>query len=286
MNTAQNSSITTTACSVCGNSRKKIFNRKILDKHEVDYFYCENCGLLQTEKPYWLEEAYSSAIATTDTGLLVRNRNLSKKLSCVLYFLLSKNSRYIDLGGGYGILVRLMRDIGFDFYWKDPHCQNLISRGFEDAEGSKNYLAATAFEVLEHIEDPIAFVNKSFTQEGITSLIFSTDLFEGDPPIPDDWWYYCFQSGQHISFYQKRTFEYIALKLDLHFYSFRRIHILTKQPINSAVYKLLTTFAYFPLFQYVRMKMKSKTFSDFEYISRSTQSKNSTLVSPTAMQHT
>ncbi len=38
---------------------------------------------------------------------------------------------FLDYAGGYGVFTRLMRDIGFDFYWHDPYTQNLFANGFE-----------------------------------------------------------------------------------------------------------------------------------------------------------
>ena len=40
---------------------------------------CPKCGYVQTETPYWLEQAYVHAINRSDTGLLRRNaRNCCK----------------------------------------------------------------------------------------------------------------------------------------------------------------------------------------------------------------
>ena len=118
-------------CPICDSERKEIFTAKILHQYEIKYFLCDNCGLLQTEEPFWLNEAYSSAIADTDTGIVARNLSISKKLTCILYFLFNKEGKYLDIAGGYGLLTRLMRDIGFDFYWQDVYCQNIFAEGFE-----------------------------------------------------------------------------------------------------------------------------------------------------------
>jgi hypothetical protein len=34
----------------------------VLTKHRVQYFRCDKCGFIQSEAPYWLEEANSFAI--------------------------------------------------------------------------------------------------------------------------------------------------------------------------------------------------------------------------------
>ena len=60
-------------CKICS-SKMNTFNMAIiLNKYNVQYYRCYNCGYICTEEPYWLEEAYSSAIANTDIGLISRN---------------------------------------------------------------------------------------------------------------------------------------------------------------------------------------------------------------------
>ena len=102
-------------CRICNQKTKEIFFSQLLKKYEVKYFLCENCGLLQTEKPYWLDEAYNEAIATADTGLVSRNIGISNRLTLLLLQMLGTSGRYIDIAGGTGLLTRLMRDVGFDY---------------------------------------------------------------------------------------------------------------------------------------------------------------------------
>ena len=67
-------------CKICTQTTKQIFTAKILNKYDIKYYHCEYCGFLQTEEPYWLDEAYKDPITLTDTGYLQRNILLSKKL--------------------------------------------------------------------------------------------------------------------------------------------------------------------------------------------------------------
>ncbi|MBE9030603.1 class I SAM-dependent methyltransferase [filamentous cyanobacterium LEGE 11480] len=208
----------------------------------MEYFYCSNCGLLQTETPYWLEEAYSSAIAKADTGLLSRNIAISKKLVSLLSIYFDKQAKYLDVAGGYGTLTRLMRDAGFDFYWQDIYCNNILSPGFEKPDDVDAFSAITAFEVLEHVVNPIEFLESAFRDANSSTIIFSTELFSETPPLPEDWWYYQFATGQHISFYQRTTLEFIAQKLSLKLYSNKNIHMLTNKQsmLGSRLFDLMT----------------------------------------------
>lgn len=250
-------------CPICLSERDICFKSTVLNKYSVNYLYCNNCGFLQTEQPHWLEEAYSSAIADADTGLVARNIAISKKLACIIFFLFGKEGKYLDVAGGYGMLTRLMRDIGFDFYWSDLYCTNILARGFELSANEKYLNTITAFEVLEHVYNPIEFIHNSLNEFNTSTIIFSTELFQGNPPNPDNWWYYTLETGQHISFYQLRTLQFIADKLSLNLYSNKNIHMFTdKYKPKKIIWELMTSRFSNVLYKYVKKQMKSKTFSD------------------------
>jgi Methyltransferase domain len=252
-------------CPLCLSEREQYFTQLVLKKYNVNYFFCSNCGLLQTEEPYWLEEAYQNPIDSCDTGLVSRNIQTSEKLAVVLFFLLKKSGKYLDIAGGCGILTRLMRDIGFDFYWSDAYCQNLLSRGFESSTTKPPFDVITAFEVLEHVYNPLEFIQDSFNQAQSSSLVFSTEVFAILPPAPHEWPYYIPEVGQHISFYQVKTLQFIADKLSLRLYSYGNFHLLTKKKkFNQLLWKMLVGRFSKILILYVKlvMRSKSKTSSD------------------------
>lgn len=45
------------SCVICGARMHQAFRARVLNRHEVTYFYCGSCQHLRTEKPYWLELA-------------------------------------------------------------------------------------------------------------------------------------------------------------------------------------------------------------------------------------
>lgn len=237
------------------------FTRRVLGKYDVGYHWCRACGLLQTEEPYWLDEAYATAIAALDTGIVQRNLRFSQIVAGLLYFSFDRKGAYVDVAGGYGLLTRLMRDTGFDFRWSDRYAQNLMARGFEARPGEPHE-AVTAFEVLEHVRDPVSFLREALTRWKSGSVLFSTDLYRGDPPEPEAWWYYAFETGQHVSFYCKRTLEVLGEKLGLRLHSHANFHVLSERRIGFPKFQLLTGNRSRSIARYVKKRMRSRTSSD------------------------
>lgn len=257
------------SCPVCGGARERVFDTVMLGKYRADYHHCRGCGLLQTEPPYWLEEAYRSPITDLDTGLVRRNRMMSHRLACFMYFVCGRDGRYLDAAGGYGLLTRLMRDLGFDFRWSDPHCPNLFARGFEAGQGEGGYRAVTAIEVAEHVHDPVKFFETLRQTSGADYLVFSTELYEGPPPDPTAWVYFAPEAGQHVSFYQARTLARIAGRLGMHFVSHNNLHVFSRRPVGATTFRLLTGHVAHLLVGYVVLRMKPLTLPDQETLRRS-----------------
>ena len=59
-------------CNICNELSEFVFNKKLLQKYEVSYFKCSSCGFMQTEKPYWLAEAYELPFTPLDVYLVSR----------------------------------------------------------------------------------------------------------------------------------------------------------------------------------------------------------------------
>ena len=225
-------------CPICDAERENAFQMTLLGVHKVAYYRCRSCGFLQTEQPWWLEEAYSRAIAVLDTGLVRRNVEMASKLTRLLGTTRDVRGHFVDLAGGTGLLTRLMRDRGFDFRWHDPHCENVHAPGFEVLDDGHPTEAVTAIEVLEHLADPHQFIQQAIDRHHPQLLVFTTVLFEGEPP-PPTWWYYLPNTGQHISFYQRSTLQRLADRSGLHFASYHQIHVMAREPITALTLRFL-----------------------------------------------
>lgn len=246
-------------CKICQSENNKIFSGKILNKYEVDYFLCNTCGFIQTQEPYWLEEAYSRPINLSDTGYVQRNIYYSKLLTTLLFILDKGKGQYLDYAGGYGVFVRLMRDIGFNFFWDDKYTKNLFASGFEwNIDVKIN--AITLFEVFEHLVDPIKEIKNLLKLSD--TLIYSTETYPFPVPKPEDWWYYGLDHGQHISIYSEKTFKYISLKYDLNYYRFNTLHILSKRNFSKIIF-LALKLNKFGIYKLIQKRMKSKTLDDY-----------------------
>jgi hypothetical protein len=221
-----------TRCPVCSASMREAFRATVLRKHEACYDFCQNCGFLRIREPNWFDEAYETAICAADTGLVRRNLLLCDRLA-VLCPLLGGEQRFLDYGGGVGLLVRLMRDRGIDFWWSDRHAQNVLACGFEYRPSLGGCTAVTAIEVLEHVPDPIEFIAEAVAAGDTETLIFTTELFEGGPP-PQEWWYYARAEGQHIAFFRRDTLEMIGRRLSMRLLSDGWLHMLTRSPLDES----------------------------------------------------
>jgi hypothetical protein len=158
-----------------------------------------------------LEEAYSEAIVKTDCGLVARNLEIARLLSLLFAYRLPCPAQVLDHAGGYGLLVRLLRDAGFDAWWEDSYCVNMLARGFSAENG--HFEAVTMCEVLEHLHEPYLHLAALVEARRPELIIITTTTYAGNPPMPGKWSYYAFETGQHITFFQERTLIRLASML-------------------------------------------------------------------------
>lgn len=166
-------------------------------------------------------------------------RNLLNRdvTTAVINLLFPKMSGAVDFGAGHGVFVRLMRDRGFKFSWSDLHASNDYARGFEHKDGL-NYDLLTAFEVLEHLIDPVAELTKLMALSD--NVLVSTCLVPQPAPRLSDWWYYVPTTGQHIAFYTVESLRLLARRFGRNLLSVGPYHLFTKAPKNPFLFRLAT----------------------------------------------
>lgn len=225
-------------CKICKSQSIPLDKAVVLEKYTVKYFSCTNCGFIQTEAPYWLEEAYSSAIARSDIGLIGRNIKLSNFCSALIPLFFNRRLPFLDYGGGNGMFVRTMRDKGFEFYWQDIHASNQFAEGFEAPQGMK-FSLLTAFEVFEHLTQPLETIADMFKYSD--TLIFTTRLLPRWNTKPDEWWYFTPDTGQHVSLYSRESLEMIAKEFNVQLSSNGiSLHVLSPRTVPSSLLKALS----------------------------------------------
>lgn len=255
-------------CPICDKYMTFAFSHDILNKYRINYNYCNNCGLIKSEFPYWLEEAYIQAISDMDTGIIARSISNSRHIEVIVNLLGLSGGRFVDIAGGYGILTRMLRDKGYECFSTDKYCQNLFAKYFEPTD---NFTADALFaiEVLEHVENPFEFTRGIADQYCCKTIVISTLTYSGSIPV-DNWWYYSFESGQHISFYQPKTLlqlackmgcDYLMLSPGLHLITDKKIPLVNRIALTNRYFRKLTY-----LYLWAQRKELSKTWEDYLYI--------------------
>lgn len=225
-------------CPVCRGEMVFYFNGQILGKYTISYYCCSNCGLIQTEKPFWLNEAYSEAIADLDVGLVNRNIRLSKVMRWIICNWFDSTGTFLDYAGGYGFFVRLMRNYGLDFHRYDKYCPNIFAKHFECArlDKSHRYELVTAFEVFEHLFNPVEEIAGVF--DVTDSILFSTEFIPEGIKNIGDWRYFSPETGQHLTFYTFNSLKILAERMSVNYYydnsgNGEALHLFTRKNLSG-----------------------------------------------------
>lgn len=218
-------------CRLCDGPVSLAFEARVLGRHRVAFSRCEACRSLQTESPYWLKEAYQDAIAAMDTGAVARNLICHVAVVAVARILAVKG-RFLDFGGGTGMLCRLLRDGGFDAYVYDRFAEPVYARPFllqpRDVQPDSIGLLS-AVEVFEHCAHPAREVGELFSLR--PQVLLATTI-----PYRDegkDWWYLGTSAGQHVFFYSRAGLEYLARKYGYHYLGAGYFHVFSKRAISQ-----------------------------------------------------
>lgn len=220
-------------CKICKNNSEKLFEKVILQKYKTNYYKCTNCSFMHTDEPFWLSEAYTSAITSLDIGLLGRNNLLKKDISMVIDCCFPDAKNFLDYAGGYGAFTRLMRDAGYNYYNQDDYCENIFAKHFDIKDSNiEKFDVVTGFEVLEHFNNPLEEIKAVF--EYADNAIFSTELVSENISDIENWWYLTEETGQHIAFYTIDSMKCIAKLFNKNYYCRNsNIHVFTANKLKD-----------------------------------------------------
>ena len=221
------------SCPICAAAETPFAQALVRGRHPAQYLRCSACGYVHVQQAPWLAEAYAdNALDALDTGIVARNLDLAERTAALLAWYRPDCGSGVDHGGGSGLLVRLLRDRGYDFRWRDPYCSNLFARGFE-ADPDAHYDVLTAFEVIEHLTDPLAEL-RAWAQQA-DWLVLSSELLPATDNLPGQWHYYMLESGQHVGFFTPAALAALAQRLGLGVASDGRwLHVLGRGRLPSA----------------------------------------------------
>jgi hypothetical protein len=186
--------------------------------------------------PSWLVEAYRSPIASTDVGIVSRTFETGLATRLLLSATRRRSTdRFLDFAGGTGMFVRFLRDSGYPFEYYDEFPANQFAVGDEAADLGSHHVV-TAFEVLEHLTDPVK-VCEGFLPS-CELFICTTELLPEPAPMPGEWWYYSLATGQHVTFWTMRSLTVLAERFDMHVASAKNLHVLSRRRLPPGLVKL------------------------------------------------
>jgi hypothetical protein len=191
-------------CRLCAGPTQQAFEGEILGTHHIGYFLCSQCGSLQTEAPYWLEQAYDPRNERFDTGQVFRSLGNAAFL-LALHEMLGVSGRLIDYGCGAGLAVRLLRDVGVDAWGHDRYCLPRFALGYQtDALSGAGIV--NLCEVAEHFDQPGESFAAIFAADP-PAVVLQTAIFERPDPR---WPYLAPEHGQHVFFYSLGGLDQLA----------------------------------------------------------------------------
>ena len=250
--------LTDQKCKICGN-RATILGRVDFNKHcdegrsgklpvsgiRVTYLRCTACEFLFTSDfDSWSQQDFGERIYNAEYAFV--DPDFAERRPADNAFLILQNFgnfrekiQLLDYGGGEGRMMELLLANGFpNVNTYDPFSSK------HNVSDGKKYDLITAFEVFEHVPDPIATmydITQRLKPESL--LLFSTLLQPSDfGGVGLSWWYVGPRNG-HISLHSKTSLTTLLRQCGLNMISaneglhigFRELPYFAKALLKEAI---------------------------------------------------
>jgi len=219
-------------CPLCGSVASACLSYEVAGSHRAELQRCGSCSFLFVADPFWLSESFASELNRMDVGSVDRSLLVASFVRGVLGRRTERSSwTVLDVGGGDGLLTRVLRDHGVDCRWTDPYCEPVFNVGPPASELASFDLAVMG-EVALHLVDPLRSFREVLSRAD--RLMFTAVV----PPVEVDmdWWYLMPSTGQHVAFYPVTAIAEIARRLDADWCSDGRFfHLLSTKGISRAL---------------------------------------------------
>lgn len=220
-------------CRLCAGPVALAFETALLGHHRVKFYRCTVCESLQSEAPYWLNEAYKSALVDSDTGAVYRSLTCQAVIVAIAKSLRLKEGRFLDYGGGAGLLCRLLRDAGLDAYTYDKYAEPVYARAFSvspESLSNCSFSLIAAIEVLEHSAEPSTEIGRLFSMR--PQILFATTVpYRGEG---SEWWYIGAKYGQHVFFYSSKALKMLADRYGYQYFGLEDFHVFSRVRLSLA----------------------------------------------------
>ncbi|HEV3259079.1 MAG TPA: class I SAM-dependent methyltransferase [Gemmataceae bacterium] len=218
----------TPSCPVCRSDRV----RCAFVKEQVPYFFCRACrfGFAKPPTNPNLEnrlEDFEDAYLQYFRPDPVDDRNFAALCAWMSRFGRLTGAALLDAGCGSGKLVRYFRAHAIDAQGLEPSAalfehflsaDAFFTHGDLDrfcAQGPRTFNVVTAFDVLEHVEDPVHFVEKlaSLIPTGGLLFLSTPDVGSVAANVLGKYWH--FFCPYHLSYFSRRNLTAVARRLGL-----------------------------------------------------------------------
>ena len=224
--------MTKAECPICNSSANMLFSVMVQGENRSELNSCSNCEFAFYPDQNWISKSFSDELNSLDVGAADRTVISADYLSVMLKSQKLSHGKFLDYGGGYGLLSRIMRDRGFNFENFDPFTRQIFPTSGLHMNNSldQKYDAITLIEVALHFEDPLEEFRRLLQ---LTNVLFFTAVLT-DEKLDHDWWYLSPETGQHIALFSQKTLATLAEKLGVNLTSDGRFfHIFHRENLTK-----------------------------------------------------